>query len=172
MIKYITLVAFFILFSCSDDSDNGLDNNSNNILNPGNMTVKVDGSDWKASQGFVFAVISTIDTVSTMSITAARTVSATASEGIGMALSNILSGNQNLENTYNLDGTSIASLTFTRITNNVPVSYIAASGMIEISEITESYVKGTFSGVCVNQMNSSDSITLTDGKFNASLTEL
>ncbi|MCB9059630.1 MAG: DUF5025 domain-containing protein [Calditrichae bacterium] len=170
MLKYITILSILILFSCSDDSETGMNSNSDINLNPGNMTAKVDGNDWKASQGIVFAAISTIDSVSAMSVTAARTVSATLSEGIGMALSNVLATDQSLENTYNLDGTSIASLVFTKTTNGISVTYAANSGMIEISEITQSYVKGTFNGVCVNQQNNSDSITITDGKFNATLT--
>lgn len=172
MLRFFSVFIILVfLFSCSEDSDNGLGNNDNNInLGPGSLTMKIDGSNWSATQGVVFASISTEDTVSTVSITAGRSISPTEADAIALAISNLYSGNSDLLGTYSLDGTSISALAYTRTLAGNSSNYNAVSGQVTLTEITASAVKGTFNAVCQNSVDSTDTITITDGAFNAVIT--
>lgn len=168
MLRIFTVLFAALFISCSEDSSNGLDSNE---LSLGSFEVKIDGNKWVATQNFVFASISTFDTVSSMLVSAAKIVSAIETDAFGIALSNILTGPGELKGTFLSDGSAAASIVFSKTISNTSVSYSSISGQIVISEITDTNIIGTFNAVCKNLEDENDTITLTDGAFNAIRTD-
>ena len=168
MLRIFTILFVALFISCSDDSDNGLNSGE---LNLGSFEVKIDGNSWVASQDFVFASIVSNDTVSTMVVTATKIVSTIETDALGIVLSNILTGPGELKGTFLLDGSAAASIVFGKTISNTSVSYLSISGQIVISEITDTNIIGTFNAVCKNLEDENDTITLTDGAFNAIRTD-
>ena len=160
------LLVFFI--SCSDESDNGFGNNSGNNLGFGEFTVKIDGTNWNASKGIVFANITAVDTISSLLITAAKSLSSSDAEAMAILISS--AGNiNNLEDTFQLNSISGSALAFSRDIGETSISYISMSGQVNISKVTATNVIGTFNAFCVNEADENDTITMTDGAFNATI---
>ncbi len=167
MLRFFAILFLFLFISCSnEESDSGLGPED---IGLGSFSVKIDGSTWSATQGFVFASISTSDSVSSALVTSVKSLTTNNSEGFGISFSNILTGSPTLEGTYPLDGTVAAAVVFVRTISDNNMSYLSISGEIKILEITSTNIKGTFKGVCVNQEDQNDTFTMTDGEFNAAI---
>jgi len=167
MLRIFSLFLLLIFISCSSDSGDGLGNNPNG--DPGTFGVKIDGSNWNATQNFVFSSIFTVNNITSLSVSASKVISQTESEAIAIALSNAISGNTSLEDTYPLDGTAAASIAFTKITGTTTLSYVGISGEIVISDVTTENVIGSFIAVLQNVADENDKIAMTGGSFNAAL---
>jgi hypothetical protein len=166
MVRIFMVVLAISLFSCSD---------SNNITDPagalglGTFEVKIDGTDWSASDGFVFASVSVTDTLSTSIISATRSISADETENFGIVFSKTGTGSSNLEGTYSLDPLLGITLIFTKINSTTSIGYYSTSGTLKITDVTSTNIKGTFDAICKNQSDENDTITLTNGAFNAAI---
>ncbi|HET6252445.1 MAG TPA: hypothetical protein VFE32_00155 [Puia sp.] len=66
------------------------------------------------------------------------------------------------------DSTGVSYLTageFADASGNIPIAGMVANSKLTITDLTSTYLKGTFSGTVYNAGNLSASITITDGEF-------
>ncbi|KAA3613022.1 MAG: hypothetical protein D8M58_11980 [Calditrichaeota bacterium] len=168
MARILVLLLAVSFMSCSESSDGFVDPNIKTGL--GSFVVEIDDNDWSATTGFVNASISKNDSVSTALVTSVKNLTVSDTEGFGVSFSNILSGNPSLEDTYQLDGTTVATIVFIRSISDNDVTYNAISGELKITEVSSSNVKGTFNAVLQNQEDENDTLNMTGGAFNAAIT--
>ncbi len=166
MLRFIMIILALSLFSCSD---------ANNPVEPagalglGTFEVKIDGNDWNASEGFVFASVSVSDTLSSTVISATRSISTEETETFGIVASSLSTGSSSLEGTYAIDPLLGITVIFTKINSTTSLNYYSTSGTLEITKVTATNISGTFSGICKNSDDENDTITLTNGTFNAAV---
>ncbi len=150
------LFAFTIilgLLSCSDSSDEDL-----GLSGEGTLTAKVDGSNFEALSVAVGATIS--------NNVAAIQGSNSDGEYIRLNISNY-----NGVGTYTT-GNSISNVSSAMYGSVNPViawvsTFDIGSGTIEVTEETDTTIKGTFSFTGINSDGNTTSKTITVGKFNA-----
>jgi len=166
--KYILhILLFFLILSCSENSDNGMGPGPNNNPTAGTFQFDLDGDTWKATDNFVFASIIKTESAISLSLTASKSISSTEAEAIAISIYIVGNSESDLENTFSFGETSTASLAFSTTHGQNIISYIAISGMIKIKEVSATNIIGTFSAVCVNGEDQSDTSTMENGTFNA-----
>lgn len=157
-LKQISILLFtaLMMISCSSDDNNPTGANGEEFL-----TAKVDGADFSS---FADAIAATIGSGGTGDVLAVQG-SNTSGDFIRL---NIV--NYNGVGTYttgdNISNTSSVSYGTVQPIANWISTFDVGSGTVEITEDTDTYVKGTFS---FTGLNSSDSTTktITEGEFKA-----
>ena len=152
--KMILFAAVFAFTSCSKDDDN------NTYYPPVSgdyyMNGKVDGNNYNNSAYFAPTATLNSGTLMIQSSTDGGNsiqIQITNFDGEGT----YISGNNNLANGYINYMTLTPFKTYTSVRGN---------GTVEITEMTETYIKGTFSAVAPeNAENATASVTLTEGNF-------
>ena len=123
----------------------------------------------KPHKNIVIASYSESESLTVLSVTGGKSISATEAEAIAFTVSAEESNLSGLEGTYSLDVISGGALAFTTTVSDDDFRYISLSGEVTVTEITTSNVVGTFNAVCVNTVDQEDTIIMTNGIFNAIL---
>ena len=167
MLRFLSLCLLLFIFSCSDgDSGTGPGNNNNGI-SLGNFRMDVDGIRWNATEGAVFAYVSTSGSNSVAVVTASKSISASVSEAISLTIGDQVTDPSGLEGTYKLDGTASAALSFVTTDTEEVISYLSFDGEITINKVSSNNVSGVFNARCINVSTLTDTLSITNGSFNA-----
>ena len=166
MLRVITFSVLVLLISCSDDSGTG-PGNGGDVL--GTFSVDINGTKWKATQNIVFASYSESESFTVLSVSGGKSISPTEAQAIAFTVSAEESNLAGLVGTYSLGVTGGGALAFTTTISDDIVSYLSLSGEVTVTEITTSSVVGTFNAICVNTVDQEDTLTMTNGIFNAIL---
>ena len=156
-------LTFFLFASCSKEEDDDKADSGNNQQSPnGEMTCKVDGTNWSAT----LAVVATLDE-------SAGIATVTGSDGSSKQCQVTINGFAGT-GTYDLGGTltnpnmgrwtASASLTDTYTT-----TLGQGSGSVKVTEVTDTSIKGTFSFTAKN--SNGEEVSLTEGEFDAQIQE-
>ena len=120
-------------------------------------------------EGGVSAAVSTSGSTSVASVSASKSISTTVAEAFALTVAGQVTNPSDLEGSYKLDGTNTAALSFVRTTSTNVISYISFDGEITINNVTSSNVSGVFNARCINISSLSDTLSMTNGSFNAEI---
>lgn len=152
--KMILFAAVVTLVSCNKDDDNNawVPSGSGDYY----MKGKVDGNDYNNSA--YFAPTSTLNSGTLM-------IQSSTDGGNSMQ---IQIPNFDGEGTYNSGGNVLANgyINYMTLTPFKTYTSVRGSGTVEVTEVTETYIKGTFSAVAPeNEEGATTSVTITEGDF-------
>jgi len=163
MLRIFALSLLILLFSCSDDSGIGPDDNGRLTL--GTFRVEIDGTKWEAN--LATATFSTVESYTVLGISAAKSNSSSESQGFAISIGAAVGNISALKETYAFGDTNTAVLTFTVSKVEGGSYYYSSAGQVKINNITETNVSGEFNATCINSLDPEDTIIMTNGAFNA-----
>ena len=154
MIKNILRLSFFsilglaFLASCAKNNNTATgNNNNNNTYNP-TLTATIGGSAWAPTSVSAGAVSGIVEIISKISGgTSFQVVFAYTSPG-----------------TYQLYKSTNSYIAY--VNGQTSTSYMSTSGSIVVTSYSNHVMIGTFQGYCLNLSTVTDSISVTNGKFN------
>lgn len=157
-VYFIGCALSLVFFSCSKGDYNSGDGQTgynryadkNQVVNDGIFTAKIGGSDFKA--GFAAAYYLNIDLSKSLDIVGYKSLGGATADGFSIHLNN------NTKGTYTIDVMAGSTNKATYLAPGSSAIVVAQTGKVEITEITDKRVKGTF------EMKASG-FDATEGKF-------
>lgn len=165
MKTYLLIIFVLVLSSCDSGSDSAEDL-ALNVVNGSWMTANVDGNPWRNALEVTASILPVPGTETRIFLITAGGIGESILVAEGIFLSKVVPG---AGETVNVDQEDTVIFATDSQVEEFTYAARGASVNIELTEITDTVVRGTFSGQLVEEDDMSRMISVTDGEFVANI---
>lgn len=169
--KTLFTALVLVAFGTSCDDDNGTGSDGGNIPSENGVVATIDGDSWESNGSNGFRNTTTVDDQDVVELEAMGAIDpetgvAEDNEVVSVTILGEKGSSSISTQTYQVgDGYPSAQISFTKKVDGEQTLYVAESGEVTVSNVSEDGFSGSFSGNVVSQDNSSDTKSIEEGGF-------